>query len=298
MLDVGDGHEIYWEACGNPQGKPAVFLHGGPGGSCQPDHRRLFDPAHYNIVLFDQRGSGRSLPKGSIENNTTAHLVADIEVLRQHLELEDWLILGGSWGAALALAYAQVFPQRVRAIVLRGTFTARQSEVDWLYQFGASALFPEEWQKFIAPIPEEERGNYVDAYHRRLMHEDQDVQRDAARTWCAWESALLTLKPRSVRSFTPTAGELALARIEAHYFANKSFMVESQLLNNAGKLKDIPGIAVQGRYDVITPPRTAYELCQIWHRCRLEIVPDAGHATSEPGIIAELVKATDGFRGL
>ena len=296
MLAVGDGHEIYWEACGNPIGMPAVFLHGGPGGSCQPDHRRLFDPDHYKIILFDQRGAGRSRPKASINHNTTAHLVADMEMLRQHLDVENWLMLGGSWGAALALAYAQAFPRNVRAIVLRGTFSARKTEVDWLYQFGASALFPEEWQKFIGPIPHDERDDLVAAYHRRLMDRDEDVQRDAARTWCGWESALLTIKPRALRSFTPTAGELALARIEAHYFVNGSFLQEGQLLNNAGKLAEIPGIAVQGRYDVITPPRTAHELCQIWRACRLEIVPDAGHATSEPGIIAALVKATDYFR--
>lgn len=296
MLAVGDGHEIYWEMCGNPKGKPAVFLHGGPGGSCQPDHRRLFDPACYRIILFDQRGSGRSRPKASIEHNTTAHLVADMELLRRHLDIENWLILGGSWGAALALAYAQVFPKHVRAMVLRGTFSARKSEVDWLYQFGASALFPEEWQKFIGPIPHEERHDLVAAYHRRLMDPDEETQRYAARTWCGWESALLTMKPRTLRNFAPTAGELALARIEAHYFVNASFLQEGQLLNNAGKLAEIPGIAVQGRYDVITPPRTAHELCQIWRKCRLEIVPDAGHATSEPGIIAALVKATDGFR--
>jgi proline iminopeptidase len=298
MLAVGDGHEIYWEVCGNPEGAPAVFLHGGPGGSCQPDHRRLFDPEHYRIVLFDQRGSGRSRPKGSIENNTTAHLVADMELLRQHLQIENWLILGGSWGAALALAYAQVFPQRTRALVLRGTFSARQAEVDWLYKFGASALFPEEWQKFVGPIPHDERDDLVGAYHRRLMDPDESVQREAARTWCAWESALLTMRPRNMRSFAPTAGELALARIEAHYFVNGSFMKDGHLLDNAGRLAEIPGIAVQGRYDVITPPRTAHELCQIWRKCRLEIVPDAGHATSEPGIVAALVKATDGFRSL
>ncbi len=296
MLPVGDGHEIYWEMCGNPDGAPAVFLHGGPGGSCQPDHRRLFDPAHYRIILFDQRGSGRSRPKASIENNTTAHLVADMELLRRHLQVESWLILGGSWGAALALAYAETFPAQTSAIVLRGTFSARQEEVDWLYKFGASALFPEEWQKFIGAVPQDERGDLVAAYHRRLMDPDIEVQRAAARTWCAWESALLTMKPRTIRSFAPTPGELALARIEAHYFANGSFLRDGQLLDNATRLSGIPGIAVQGRYDVITPARTAHELCAIWRDCKLDIVPDAGHATSEPGIIASLVQATNYFR--
>lgn len=299
MLDVGDGHQIYWEVCGNPDGVPAVFLHGGPGGSCQPDHRRLFDPKHYRIVLFDQRGSGRSRPKGSLEANTTGHLVADMERLRRHLEIESWLILGGSWGAALALAYAQEHPAQVSAIVLRGTFTARQAEVDWLYRFGASALFPDEWEKFATAIPADERDDLVAAYHRRLIHEDEAIQREAARTWCAWESALLTLRPRGPRGLAPaTPGELALARIEAHYFANGSFLKDGQLLAEAGRLAGIPGIAVQGRYDVITPPRTAHELCAIWRDCRLEIVPDAGHATSEPGIVSALVKATDYFRGV
>ncbi|MGE3246072.1 MAG: prolyl aminopeptidase [Beijerinckiaceae bacterium] len=299
MLETGDGHELYWEVCGNPQGKAAVFLHGGPGGSCQPDHRRLFDPSHYRIVLFDQRGSGKSRPKGSLENNTTAHLVADMELLREHLEIDDWLVLGGSWGAALALAYAQAHPARVRAMVLRGTFTARQEEVDWLYKFGASSLFPEAWQKFLAPVPLEERGDLVAAYHRRLTDPDEYLQREYAGAWCAWESVLLTMKPRPARTPSPaTPGELALARIEAHYFVNGSFLDEGQLLKNAGRLAGIPGVAVQGRYDVITPARTAHELCQIWTGCRLEIVPDAGHATSEPGILAALVRATDGFRGV
>ena len=297
-LDVGDGHEIYWEACGNRDGEPALFLHGGPGGSCQPDHRRLFDPEAYRIILFDQRGSGRSRPKGELQNNNTQALAADIEKLREALGVENWLILGGSWGAALALAYAQRWPQRVRALVLRGVFTARQCEVDWLYKFGASSIFPEAWQRFTAPIPEAERDNLVAAYHRRLTGDDINARREAARTWCGWESELLTLIPRGARYSGVTEGDLALARIEAHYFINKSFMPDGELLAGMDPIAHIPGVIVQGRYDVVTPPRTAFELAQIWPAATLNIVPDAGHATSEPGILAGLVEATDRFRDI
>jgi proline iminopeptidase len=226
-LAVGDGHEIYWEVCGNPDGKPALFLHGGPGGSCQPDHRRLFDPQTYRIVLFDQRGSGRSRPKGELNENATPKLLQDIETLRQFLNVEDWLVLGGSWGAALALAYAQAHPARVRALVLRGVFTGRQCEVDWLYKFGASSIFPESWQRFLAPIPEGERDDIVAAYHRRLTHDDINIRREAARTWCAWESELLTLMPRPSRSSSASEGDMALARIEAHYFIHQSFLAQT-----------------------------------------------------------------------
>lgn len=295
-LDVGDGHSIYWEVCGNPQGRPALFLHGGPGGSCQPDHRRLFDPETYRIVLFDQRGSGRSRPKGELVGNTTPNLVSDIEKLRALLNVENWMILGGSWGAALALAYAQSYPQSVRAMVLRGVFTARQCEVDWLYKFGASSLFPESWQKFIGPIPEDERGDLVAAYHRRLTSENIDLRREFARAWCTWESELLTLMPRGARYTGATDGDLALARIEAHYFVNHSFLAEGQLLANMQAIAHIPGIIVQGRYDVVTPVRTAFELAQAWPAATLTVIADAGHATSEPGILAGLVDATDRMR--
>lgn len=297
-LDVGDGHEIWWEACGNPLGRPALFLHGGPGGACQPDHRRLFDPAHYCIVLFDQRGAGRSRPKSLLEANTTGHLVADIEKLRVKMGFADWLILGGSWGAALALAYAEAHPRRVRALVLRGLFTARASEIDWLYKFGASQLFPEAWAKFFETIPADERDDLVVAYHRRLTGPDEAQRRDAARAWCAWESELLTLMPRPQRYIAPGEGDIALARIEAHYFVNGSFMREGELIANADRISHIPGIIVQGRYDVITPPATAYELTRSWPAAKLRIVPDGGHATSEPGIVAALVEATDQFRAL
>lgn len=295
-METGDGHSIWWEACGNPKGKPALFLHGGPGGSCQPDHRRLFDPQAYCIVLFDQRGAGRSSPKSSLVNNTTAHLVSDIEKLRMKFGFRDWLVLGGSWGAALALAYAQAHPAHVRAMVLRGLFTARQSEIDWLYRFGASQIFPEAWQRFADHIPPDEHGDFVAAYHRRLTGDDDTVKRAAARAWCAWESELLTLMPRPQRYIAPSEGDLALARIEAHYFVNRSFMSDGELIAHLPRMAHIPGVIVQGRYDVITPPATAFEVASNWPAAELKIVPDAGHATSEPGILAALVEATDRFR--
>jgi proline iminopeptidase len=298
MLDVGDGHSLYWETCGNPEGRPALFLHGGPGGGCHPDYRRLFDPSIYRIVLFDQRGCGRSTPHAEIAANTTHHLVGDIERLRAELGVEDWMILGGSWGVALALAYAQRHPRRVRALVLRGVFTARQLEFDWLYRHGASSMFPEGWQRFVDPIPPAERDDLIAAYHRRLFSDDTSVRQEAARTWCGWEGELLTMKPRSPRTGPATRGEIALSRIEAHYFVNRAFLEEGELIANMHLLVDVPGVIVQGRYDVVTPPRTAYDLHNAWPRSTLHIVPDAGHATSEPGILVRLVEATDSFRPL
>lgn len=295
-LDVGDGHSLYWEACGNRHGKPALFLHGGPGGGCLTDHRRLFDPNRYRIVLFDQRGGGRSRPSGGLEANTTADLVADIERLRIFLRVERWLVLGGSWGAALALAYAQRHPARVTALVLRGVFTGRRCEVDWLYtEGGASRLFPEAFARFAAPIPESERHDFIRAYHRRLTSADPALHRTAAAEWCAWEASLLTLMPKKCVMPGGAPGELALARIETHYFVNGSFLEEGQLLAGASRLADVPGIIVQGRYDVVTPAGTAWALHQAWPGSKLEIVPAAGHATGEPGIARALVAATDYF---
>ena len=296
-LDVGDGHSLYWEACGNRNGKPALFLHGGPGGGCQPDHRRLFDPDRYRIILFDQRGGGRSRPSGSLDANTTPDLVADIERLRIFLRVDDWLVLGGSWGAALALAYAETHRARVNALVLRGVFTARRSELDWLYkEGGASRLFPEAFARFAAPIPESERHDLIGAYHRRLTSADPALCRDAAADWCAWESSLLTLMPKTTaRGPGASQAELALARIETHYFVNDTFLEEGQLLAGAELLADLPGIIVQGRYDLVTPAATAWALHQAWPGSKLEIVPAAGHATGEPGIAKALVAATDWF---
>ena len=299
-LETGDGHTLYWETCGNPEGKPALFLHGGPGGGCSTDNRRLFDPELYRIVLFDQRGAGRSKPIGSLDNNSTPHLIDDIEHLRAHLGITQFhCVLGGSWGATLALAYAQRHTKRVKSLVLRGVFTARQREVDWLYGDGARHLFPEAHAAFAGFIPEDERDNLVRAYHQRLTSGDEHVELAAAAHWCAYEAKLLMLMPR-----TPPAAPApsyaspqtrALARIEAHYFMNQSFLDEGQILRNADRLAAIPGVIVQGRYDSVTPPVTAFELHKSWPGSRLEIVPDAGHATVETGIQRALVAATDGF---
>jgi proline iminopeptidase len=302
-LETGDSHTLYWETCGNPEGKPALFLHGGPGGGCSTDNRRLFDPDRYRIILFDQRGAGRSKPVGSLDNNTTQHLIADIERLRVHQGVARFqCVLGGSWGATLALAYAQTEPYRVKSLVLRGVFTARQREVDWLYGNGARHLFPEAHAAFANFIPQAEHGDLVGAYHQRLTCGVEDIELAAAAHWCAYEAKLLTLMPR-----TPPAAPApsfaspqtrALARIEAHYFVNRSFMEEGQILARAQRLHGIPGMIVQGRYDSVTPPVTAFELHQRWPTSHLEIVADAGHATVESGIQRALVEATDRFAEL
>lgn len=297
-LDVGDNHRIWWETAGNPQGKPALFLHGGPGGGFHPDHRRLFDPDHYMIVLFDQRGCGRSLPHAELHANTTQHLVHDIESLRELLGVQRWLVLGGSWGATLALAYAQAHVSRVRGLVLRGVFTGRQCEVDWLYKFGASQVFPDAWERFIAPIPEDERDDLIGAYYRRLTGADIALRMEVARSWCAWEAELLTLRGRGPATGPASPGEMALARLEAHYFVNYSFLDESQIILNAHRIAGLPGIIVQGRYDMVTPVRSAWDLSQAWPDADLRIIPTSGHATSEPGILTALVAATDEMRSL
>ncbi len=290
-LAVDSGHVIYWEMCGNPHGLPALFLHGGPGGGCSADNRRYFDPSRYRIVVFDQRGCGRSTPGGALESNTTAHLIDDIEALRGVLEIERWLLFGGSWGATLALAYAQQHPQRVSAMVLRGVFTARQSELDWLYRRGASQMFPEAWARLGAFIPERERAELIRAYHARLTSGDAALEMAAARAWCLWEDTIATLlaSPPSFNEATLRS----LARIETHYFLHHAFLEEGQLMTNAPRLRGIPGIIVQGRYDMVTPPATAWNLHQAWPGSTLRIVPDAGHASSEPGITRELIAATD-----
>jgi proline iminopeptidase len=294
-LEVGGGHSIYWETCGNPGGLPALFLHGGPGGGCSGDNRRLFDPQRYRIILFDQRACGRSRPLSSLEDNTTALLVADIEALRRRLDVDRWLVLGGSWGATLALAYAEAFPGRVSALILRGVFTARAVELRWLYREGASFLFPDAWEAFAGFIPPAERGDLVRAYHARLTCGDPARELEAARAWCAWEHEVMTLLPQGAAPSRDDAALRALARIETHYFVNDAFLSEGQLLGQASLLQGIPGIIVQGRYDAVTPARTAWELQRAWPQARLQIIPDAGHASSEPSIQRALVAASDGF---
>ena len=298
FLDVGSGHSIYWETCGDPLGKPALFLHGGPGGGCFADHRRLFDPARYFIVLFDQRGCGRSRFVNRCEANTTQDLVDDIERLRVLLGVEQWgLVLGGSWGATLALRYTQLHRARVGALILRGVFSGRRSEVDWLYRFGASQLFPEGWRRFQGAVTPERRDDLLGAYHALLWGADEALRIAAARAWCAWEGSLLTLAPRKAGYTSSDKHVLALAEIETHYFVNDCFMPEGEILRQAPVLEGLPGVIVQGRYDVVTPPTTAYELHRAWPGSKLEIVDDAGHATMEPGTLRKLIEATDGFGG-
>ena len=295
MLDVGDRHCIYWELCGNPDGKPAVFLHGGPGGGASPGHRRLFDPARYNLLVFDQRGCGRSTPHASLDANTTWHLVDDIERLRAMIGAERWLVFGGSWGSTLALAYAETHPDRTAALILRGIFTLRRSELLWYYQEGASWLFPDKWERFLAPIPVAERGDLMAAYHRRLTGAAHEERMAAARAWSLWEGETITLLPNL--EFTAQHSEdrfaLAFARIENHYFVNAGFLDEGQLIRDASRLRDIPGTIVQGRYDVATPMRSAWDLHRAWPEAEFRLVADAGHAFNEPGILSELIRATD-----
>jgi proline iminopeptidase len=292
-----DGHRIYWEKCGNPTGTPAVFLHGGPGGGCSVEHRRLFDPARYNVLLFDQRGCGRSHPHASLDNNTTWHLVADIERLRMLMSAERWLVFGGSWGSTLALAYAQTHPLHVSALILRGIFTLRRAELDWFYQEGASWLFPDKWEGFLAPIPTAERGNLMAAYHKRLTSEDLAIRVEAARAWSTWEHETITLLHNE--TYVSQAADddyaLAFARIENHYFTHEGFFDEGALIQNAPRLAEIPGVIVQGRYDVCTPARTAWDLHKAWPQAEFHLIPDAGHAWSEPGIRAALLAALDRF---
>lgn len=298
MLDTGDGHSIYWEICGNPEGKPAVFLHGGPGSGCSSRHRRLFDPERYQVLLFDQRGCGRSTPHASLENNTTWDLIRDIETLRQDIMgVNNWLVFGGSWGSTLALAYAQTHPARVSELIVRGIFSLRQSEVNWFYQEGASALFPDYWEGFLAPIPPDERGDLVSAYHRRLTGEDREQQLIAAHAWTRWEDSTITLLPPASLQHMQTSDTraLAFARIENHYFMHKGFMAEGQLLRDAHKLADTPGVIIQGRYDACTPARTAWDLHRAWPQAAFHMIPDAGHAFDEPGILRELIAATNAF---
>jgi proline iminopeptidase len=294
-LPVSELHTLYVEECGRADGLPAVFLHGGPGGGCEPYHRRFFDPARYRVVLFDQRGCGRSRPHAELRENDTWRLVADLEALREHLGIERWVVFGGSWGSTLALAYAQAHPERVLGLVLRGIFLCRERDIRWFYQDGASQLFPDLWERFLEPIDPGERDDLVGAYYRRLTGDDEVTRMAAAKAWSLWEAATASLRgnPSIVEHFSDPFVALSLARIECHYFVHGAFLEPDQLLENAGRLRDIPGYIVHGRYDVICPPEQAWLLHRAWPEAQLELVPDAGHAASEPGIVEALVRATD-----
>jgi proline iminopeptidase len=299
MLGVGDGHEIYWERVGTRGAKPAVFLHGGPGGGISPKHRRLFDPSLYDIILFDQRGCGRSTPNAGLEANTTWHLVADIERLRQMAGFDKWLVFGGSWGSTLALAYAEKHPERVSELVLRGVYTLTKRELAWYYQFGVSEMFPDKWERFLAPIPEAERDDLMAAYRKRLTGSDREAQVEAARAWSLWEGETITLLPEPETSdkFGEDDFAIAFARIENHFFVHSGWLEEGQLIRDAHRLKGIPGVIIHGRYDMPCPARYAWALHKAWPDAELHLIEGAGHAYSEPGILDQLIRATDRFGG-
>lgn len=300
MLDVGEGHSIYWERCGTPGKKPAVFLHGGPGGGISPDHRRLFHPDHYDVLLFDQRGCGRSTPHAELDANTTWHLVEDIERLREMVGVDQWLVFGGSWGSTLSLAYAETHPDRVSELVLRGIYTLTKAELDWYYQFGVSEMFPEKWERFQAPVPEAERADMMGAYRKLLTHADKAVRIAAARSWSLWEGETITLLPSQENSdhFGEDEFAHAFARIENHFFVHGGWLEEGQLIRDAHKIGAIPGVIVHGRYDMPCPLRIAHELHKAWPRVEFHVIEGAGHAFNEPGILDRLIRATDKFAGL
>lgn len=298
-LEVSDRHTLYYEQCGNPDGKPVVFLHGGPGGAAGPQNRRFFDPEAYRIILFDQRGCGRSTPHADLVANTTWHLVADIERLREQLGIERWQVFGGSWGSTLALAYAETHPERVTELVLRGIYMLRRRELEWFYQQGADMLFPDAWEAFETAIPEVERGDMMSAYYRRLTSEDAAVRIAAARAWSVWEGSTCFLYQDAAHMAEVAEDDFALAfsRLECHYFVNGGFFEhEDQLLRDVERIRDIPAVIVQGRYDVICPMRSAWDLHRAWPEADLRVTPDSGHSAFEPGNVHELVAATDRFR--
>ena len=297
MLDVGDGHRIYVEQCGNPSGLPVVVLHGGPGGGCSPAMRRYFDPSVYRIMLFDQRGCGRSRPHASVENNTTWHLVRDIETIRQTLGIGRWIVFGGSWGATLSLIYAQSHPDRAAYLVLRGVFLMTKAELDWFYRGGAGQFWPDVWARFAKLVPVEERGDLIAAYNQRLFSGDLMLETRFARAWAAWENALAAIENEGVAGESPAEYARAFARLENHYFINGGFLEkDGQILAEMPSIAHIPGTIVQGRYDMICPPISAYKLAQRWPEAELKLIPMAGHALSEPGISAALVQVMDSLR--
>jgi proline iminopeptidase len=297
-LKVSPLHTLYFEEYGNPRGKPLVFLHGGPGAGFRPKHRRYFDPRRWRVVLFDQRGCGRSTPHAELRENTTWHLVADIERLREHCGIDRWTVFGGSWGSTLALAYAQTHPERCRALILRGIFMLRRSELEWFYQEGASHVFPEAWERYLEPIPPRERGDLMKAFYRRLTSRDPRVRLRAAKAWSVWEGATSTLLPdiEGMKRHGSARFAEAFARIEAHYFVNRGFLRrDDQLLHEVGRIRHIPAVIVQGRYDMVCPARSAWDLHRAWPEARLIVVPDAGHSMYEPGILRALVRETARF---
>ncbi|WP_310621564.1 prolyl aminopeptidase [Flexibacterium corallicola] len=297
LLEVEDGHKVYYERCGRKGGKPVVFLHGGPGGGITPIYRRFFNPQHYEVVLFDQRGCGRSTPHACLEANTTWHLVEDMERLRKLIGAEKWQVFGGSWGSTLALAYSQKYPEHVSELIVRGVYTLTKAELDWYYQFGVSQMFPDRWEKFVAPIPKAERGNMIAAYRKILTGEDETAKLNAATAWSSWEAATITLLPDEtlISEFSTHHYALAFARIENHFFYNNAWLEEGQLLRDAHKLRGIPGAIVHGRYDMPCPAHYAYELHKAWPDAHFHLIEGAGHAFSEAGILEKLVEATDRF---
>lgn len=296
-IAVDSEHRLYVEESGNPDGIPVLFVHGGPGGGCSPEHRRFFNPQAYRIVLFDQRGCGQSTPHGSLNNNTTQSLISDMEIIREHLGIDSWLLFGGSWGSTLSLAYAQTYPQRVKGLVLRGIFLCRKRDIDWFYQDGANHIFPDHWQDYIAPVPEEKRDAILPAYYELLTSDNELARMAAAKAWSIWEGRCSTLHPNPdlVDHFGDPHVALAMARIEAHYFINNSFLADNALLENANKLGGVPTWIVHGRYDVVCPIEQAYLLHQAMPHAQFEIIRDAGHSAFEPGITDRLVQITDQF---
>ena len=299
FLKVSEIHTLHIEQCGNPMGRPIVFLHGGPGGGISSDHRRFFDPGHYRIILFDQRGSGKSTPAAELRENTTWDLVNDIEKIRQHLNLQDWIVFGGSWGSTLALAYAETHPVKVSALILRGIFLCRPTEIKWFYQFGASEIFPDIWESYFNHIPAEERHDFVSAYYKRLTHSDAEVRLAAAKVWSKWEAATsrLFVDLKSIEDFDDPTFALQFARIECHFFMNNAFFkTNNYLIENISKIKHIPTTIIQGRYDVVCPVRSAWDLHLAFPEAELHIVSDSGHAASEPGIRSQLIQTAERYK--
>ena len=300
-LKVDEQHDIYVEECGSSDGIPVVFLHGGPGAGCEPYHRQLFDPEKYRIILFDQRGCGKSTPHASLDNNTTQHLIADMEKIREELGVEKWVVAGGSWGSTLALTYAETYPERTLGLIVRGIFLCTSKEIHWFYQEGASKIYPDYWQDFLAPIPEDEQNNLLKAYHKRLTGDNEIARMGAAKAWSLWEARTATLlpSPSILEHFSDPRNALSIARIEAHYFVNNGFMEDNQLLKNADRIKNIPGYIIHGRYDMICPIQQAFDLHNAWPISELFVVQGAGHSAGEPGISSALIKAgNDMFKKL